>query len=89
MHQIKIGLKSLLEIREGLIGTVQLASEASGDKNDLFLAGNGAAVVRGQHMLDKNREDWKEEKAIEASRQNLKRRADEVCIPFPILQIDY
>lgn len=78
MHKQKDGLRKLLVIREGLIGRIQQVLDASGDRNEIYILGDGPATVRSQHMLEKNSEEYKEDKAIEASRENLKRRAEEV-----------
>lgn len=81
MFKNKTDLAKLLQIRESLMGCLEQVLENSGDKEDLYLQGHGAAFVRSQHMVEKNEEQHKEDKAIEASRENLKRRAKEVCIP--------
>lgn len=87
MHKAKESLRKLLVIREGLIGRIQEVLDVSGDKNEIYILGDGAATVRSEHMLEKNADEYKEDKAIEASRKNLKRRAKEVCSPSPIFDI--
>lgn len=80
MFTAKSDLNKLIEIREGLIGVELHMQEFCGDKNALYIPGHDAIMKQHIVAYDVSGDKVKEEKALEASRNNLKRMTDEVRI---------
>lgn len=87
MFTAKSDLNNLIEIREGFIGVALHMQEFCGDKNALFIPGHD--TIMKQHIVayDVSGDKIKEEKALQASRNNLKRMTDEVSLPFSIFNL--